>query len=102
MCIFCNATIKEIKEYGLIFGYPVCCIDEFIQDTVHMRKTGKDNRTATQKKIGLEKHGFVPCKKHAKMIKKGLITAEDLVEPNRNHEKSKELNIIALSEHFND
>ena len=96
MCILCEIGPEKVREHGRIFGYPECCIEEFIKDSEIMHSTGKDVRNKTQIRIAKEKYGFVPCKKHAKMIKKGLVTAEDLVAPTRDHNKSSELNKLAL------
>jgi hypothetical protein len=95
MCILCETNPVKVREYGIIFGYPECCIEEYIRDTDVLEKTGKDPRNKVQIKIAKEKHGFVPCKKHAKMIRKNLTTAENLVAETRNHEKSSELNKLA-------
>lgn len=95
MCILCEATADEMAEYGKIFGYPECCISEYVKDTIYMNKTGIDVRNEAQIKIARETHGFVPCKKHAKLIKKGKVSLEDLVGKNRDHEKSKKLNKMA-------
>lgn len=96
MCMFCEATNDQIKEYGEIFGYPDCCIQEFISDTNLMDETGVDVRNDMQITIAINTHGFVPCKMHAEMIEYGEITAEDLVSKRRNIKKSNKLNRMAL------
>jgi hypothetical protein len=95
MCIYCEADPEKMKEYGKIFGYPECCIKEFIHDTSIMKITGKDPRNKTQIKVGILTHGFVPCKEHARLIKRKKITPEDLVRDTRNHQESSRLNKIA-------
>lgn len=92
MCIFCEATDKQVKEYGDIFGYPDCCIQEFISDTKTMNETGVDVRNDIQVTIARNTHGFVPCKMHAQMIEYGEITPEELVVKKRNIRESKKLN----------
>jgi hypothetical protein len=102
MCIFCNATEEQQKEYGIAFGYPDCCINEFISDSARMTKTGIDPRNRKQIKIAREKYGFVPCKHHTMLISQGKCTAEELVTNRRNHQKSAELNKLAETAHWKD
>lgn len=92
MCIFCEATTEQIKEYGEIFGYPDCCIQEFISDTKTMNETGVDVRNDMQITVAIQTYGFVPCKMHAEMIICGQITPEDLIIERRNVKKARRLN----------
>lgn len=100
MCIFCEANYEEMKEYGEIFGYPDCCIQEFISDTKTMEETGVDVRNDMQITIAINTRGFVPCKMHAEMIEYGEITPEELVVKKRNIRKARKLNkMVLLHEH---
>ena len=52
---------------GAFFGYPKCCIDQFLTDVdeiVH----GRDPRTDLQKHIAFITRGYVPCPECAKRI----------------------------------
>jgi hypothetical protein len=95
MCILCNASQEQQKEYGVAFGYPDCCINEYINDSARMMRTKIDPRNRKQIKIAREKYGFVPCKYHAMLIHQGKTTAEELVANRRNAEQSSELNKLA-------
>lgn len=95
MCKLCKATDDEIREMGRIFGYPDCCIEEFISDGKIMNKKKKDVRNGAQIAIARDTDGFVPCKMHAKMIFRGETTPEDLVVERRDIKKAKKLNKIA-------
>ena len=92
MCIFCDADEHQTRDYGRAFGYPDCCIEEFIQDLKIMDESGVDVRNNDQIDIARRTMGFVPCKNHTEMIINGHTTPEDLVITKRNIEKSKELN----------
>ena len=98
MCIFCDSTPSKVREYGRIFGYPECCIDEFINDQDIRQKTGEDVRNEDQKDVARRTMGFVPCKMHTQMIVAGTITPEELVAPTRNAKKVKKLNKKALEQ----
>ena len=100
MCTLCNATEEQQIEYGIAFGYPDCCINEYINDSARMKRTSVDPRNRKQIKIAREKYGFVPCKHHAMLIHQGKTTAEELVTNRRNAERSKELNILVQEDGF--
>jgi len=95
MCIHCESSPEKIVEYGKIFGYPDCCIREFILDSSMINNLGIDRRNKTQIKVAVSTHGFVPCKEHARLIRKKKTTPEDLVRDRRNNEESSKLNKIA-------
>jgi hypothetical protein len=97
MCQFCNQTEQEIRDMGKIFGYPQCCIDEYIADSEYM-KTHDDPRNEEQIDIAIDTFGFVPCKKHAKLIASGETTVA-LILINKDEAKSDELNAILIKEH---
>jgi len=61
-------------ERGLQYGYPLCCILEF------METVGK----YSEKKYKASKgKGFLPCFKHVEEIEKGVIHIEDLIKDYR-------------------
>jgi len=63
---------------GTYFGYPKCCIKEFYSDLeIGIMFANKKNRTL---RIKASKNGFIPCKKHAKLINKKQITLESLIK----------------------
>jgi hypothetical protein len=79
MCKLCDETPAKKRKIGKMFGYPECCIDEFISDTEEFKKTKIDNRTPEQKSIALYTGGFVPCKNHAIEIEYGGIEVESII-----------------------
>jgi len=69
-----NISVDRAKffiEKGLLFGYPQCCILQFI------------NRFPTAAEgVSPEVHkyqGFIPCEEHTKQIEEGKITLESLI-----------------------
>jgi len=79
MCVNCeNTPAKKIKLRKL-FGYPQCCIDEFISDGEKMKETDIDVRIPEQIEIALITNGFVPCKKHALAISRDEITLDSII-----------------------
>lgn len=54
---------------GLYFGYPTCCISEFIEGKCF---------TEDQYKVS-NGSGFIPCKRHTKMIIEGVLNIEELI-----------------------
>ncbi len=95
MCRLCEATDDEVRDIGRIFGYPECCIEEFISDNETISIKNEDVRNEAQITIARDTGGFVPCKMHAKMIFLGEITPEELVVERRDIKKSKKLNKLA-------
>ena len=57
-------------QSGLNYGYPLCCILEFME-TVGLYSEKKD-RVSKRK-------GFLPCLKHVAEIEQGKIRLEDLI-----------------------
>ena len=47
---------REVAEYGVIMGYPSCCIKEFIQTTYNEDGHKRECRKLTGT-------GYIPCKK---------------------------------------
>jgi hypothetical protein len=95
MCKLCDGNDNERIEMGKIFGYPDCCINEFIRDGKIMKRKKKDVRNDAQIAVAIETGGFVPCKMHAEMIVSGRITVDELVVERRDIKKAKKLNKIA-------
>lgn len=60
------------RERGAYYGYPSCCINAFVRRPI--------NATFTENEEKYSKAGFLPCKKHLKMIKQGKIQIEDLIQ----------------------
>jgi hypothetical protein len=67
------------KEKGHYYGYPPCCIQEFLE------KSKEILRTEAQKKVSGT--GFVPCHHHSVAILKGDVKIEELILPTRQHSK---------------
>lgn len=67
--------IKQWKTNGEYYGYPKCCIDAFLK--------GESNKDEEINK----NYGFLPCQEHAKQIKEGKTTLEELIT-NRKHYKA--------------
>lgn len=83
-------TLPDTLEgTGKFFGYPQCCIDEFVFNSGRIYGaivTGNKELLATINKTELgrddkinQNTGFIPCKHHAKMIQDGEITLESLI-----------------------
>jgi hypothetical protein len=68
-----NSQIQVIFETGIYFGYPECCINNFIDD----RKKGIDTKS---RNFAGNYTGFVPCKNHLDMIRNGKLKIEDLIQ----------------------
>lgn len=58
---------------GIYFGYPECCIKDFISRPDARSCTPEQNAICNYK-------GFIPCQKHAIMILKGECTFESIIE----------------------
>ena len=76
-----NSTSTVINGYFTLkvyFGYPKCCIKEFYSDLeIGIMFVNKRNR---MKRTKFAKNGFIPCKKHARLIKRKEITIESLIK----------------------
>lgn len=77
-------TLEYFVEMGIYFGYPACCIFNFLKryDAIH---TGKDITTIEQSRVSGS--GFVPCQEHAQQILKKQITIHELISQNRKCKK---------------
>lgn len=60
------------RERGAYYGYPSCCVNAFVRRPM--------NAGFTEDEEKYSKAGFLPCKKHLKMIKQGKIQIEDLIQ----------------------
>jgi len=102
MCIFCDTNPDKVRKYGKIFGYPECCIEEFISDMEINRLSNDDSDVRNEEQIEIARStwGFVPCKMHTQMIMEGKTTPEHLVRKTRNAKKAAKLNVKAANAHF--
>ena len=63
----------KLNYLGWYFGYPLCCIENFVQDVT-------EGRIPAQRNPPIEyKGGFIPCDTHAQLIYEGKMTIEELV-----------------------
>lgn len=64
-----RSIVNKWKHFGTHFGYPKCCIHSFCNEVI----------TRSQRKSG-NKTGFIPCKRHSKMILSKKIKLESLIQ----------------------
>lgn len=65
-------------ESGKFYGYPQCCIDEFIE---HKHLNGdQEALMARIKEAGLYNSGFVPCEAHLQKLIDGEISVKSLIK----------------------
>ena len=76
MCGNCRWT-RKLRFYGNYFGYPKCCINQFVK-MVLAEKTP----TRLQKNIG-EKTGFIPCSYCSWKILTKKVMLDELVQNRR-------------------
>jgi hypothetical protein len=71
----------HMVQNGHFYGYPECCIQEFVEPF----QKGKSGKwwDRSQVQIDARKHGFIPCKAHAEEILQGRIRIEQLIQPTR-------------------
>jgi hypothetical protein len=57
------------ERLGIYFGYPRCCIDAFCNEMIlrHQKRAGNQS-------------GFIPCKKHARMVLHKTVRLEQLIQ----------------------
>ena len=67
----------SFREQGAYYGYPSCCVDEFIERHANLVPH-------TEVQWAAAKRGFVPCVRHAEQILKGG-RIEDIILPTRRH-----------------
>lgn len=72
-----HEAFKENIDYyvamGKHFGYPDCCINQFIETTGALG-------SSQERVVAADGTGFLPCDKHAKQILDGKIKLEDLIK----------------------
>ena len=70
-------------DMGLHYGYPTCCIEDFMVNAMVVQFSSGARTTHTEEQNKVSKDtgytGFVPCQKHAKEILRGEIKLEDLI-----------------------
>lgn len=87
MCKNCKGTpepqddgFNQFRIYGIYYGYPVCCIDEFISDVKIIMAGGENPRTAEQQSLATNvTHGFIPCKAHMQEMAEKNLKPEDIL-----------------------
>lgn len=82
MCI--NSKAKELLKknllfdnwalLGLAFGYPTCCIEEFMTKPLFI-----DEENYKVRSLASDGSGFIPCGECAKKVKDGHIELKDLI-----------------------
>ena len=65
-------------ERGKFYGYPQCCIEEFVE-LKHM-KGDQDALMMRITEAGLYNCGFVPCEVHLQKLIDGEISVKDLIQ----------------------
>jgi len=70
-----KSITDQWQYFGNYYGYPKCCIDSFCYEPM----------TRSQKRLG-NGTGFIPCKKHARLISLRQTTLKELIK-NRIHTK---------------
>ena len=80
---FASSTFSSnaFNQKGRYFGYPQCCIDQFITNFEKRVRIGAANKNAANG------HGFIPCNVHSLQIINKQIKIEDLIH-NRVCEKA--------------
>lgn len=85
-----KAWIQESIESGEKYGFPKCCIDEFVSLPPGEMKKNKPTEDHVLRfemgKINGDFTGFVPCINHARMIQQGKILLSDLIDYNKREE----------------
>lgn len=66
-------------KMGEYLGYPKCCIDEFINDNKDGRFAAHYRKQNGELPIEIQGVGFIPCRKHTKMIVEGKIKIQNLI-----------------------
>jgi hypothetical protein len=65
--------MSNFYTLGKFYGYPDCCINQFINKITNYEKHTKDQIKVSKYK------GFIPCKYHTKLILDGKMILEDLI-----------------------
>lgn len=74
-------STEHLVHNGKYYGYPECCIQEFIKYYLKEKP-----RTDEQEKVH-QFSGFIPCHQHALEILAGKITLQAIILPSRKHPK---------------
>ena len=53
---------QYLTEKGEYFGYPKCCVDQFVEDIINCNKISDLRENAGQGT------GFIPCDEHANLV----------------------------------
>ncbi len=71
----------QFYQSGQFFGYPQCCIDEFVERVAKIQLEGTSANTDLSKERleASDFTGFIPCQKHAEQIVAKEITLESLI-----------------------
>ena len=64
-------------NYGQFYGYPICCIEEFVEKK-HMTRD-KDQLLNDLEDAGIYNSGFVPCEYHLRMLIAGTVTIGQVI-----------------------
>lgn len=91
MCKLCEVSSSQMRKYGKIFGYPSCCIEEFIRNKKLIKEGKEDPTNNLQKLIAQLTYGFVPCTKHAEMALSGEMSVFEMIK-DRDVELANKLN----------
>ena len=72
--------LRKTYEMGMSFGYPQCCVFEFVDDC--------NNGMAPAASRGLtgNQSGFVPCAFHSRLVDEGKMTLTDLIDKDKRDE----------------
>ena len=63
---------KNTEEMGIYYGYPACCIKQYIDN--------KNNNTANFFLLQNNTTGFIPCDECTERINLGDVRIEDLIQ----------------------
>lgn len=85
MCQNCDTGdgFDGFRKYGHFFGYPECCIKQFVKDVKQIMSGKKDPRTETQSELATLMNGYVPCPECAEKIMSGDKSVFEHIDSNR-------------------
>lgn len=76
--------VETSVDSGNKYGYPKCCVDEFISKTPSQLRANKptsaDKLRFQMAHVDGKFSGFVPCEKHGNEIKEGKIKIAHLID----------------------
>ena len=82
MCELCQQGIDKSRLFGKYYGYPDCCIDQWINDSPYANGKPGNKITELQEEVyqmGSKDYGFYPCDKCCLKIIRGQITIDQLI-----------------------